>query len=141
MTSTDKTIIMVATTINAPAEKVWACWTTPEDIMQWNNASDDWHTPAAANDLQVGGAFSFTMAARDGSFSFDFCGVYDAVEPHQRIAYTMSDGRRVEVLFSKNGDTTQVTESFEAEDENSHEMQRAGWQAILDNFKKHVEAT
>lgn len=139
MTATDKTIITVSAQVNAPVEKVWACWTSPEHIMQWNNASDDWHTPAATNDLQVGGKFCSTMAARDGSMSFDFEGVYDAVEPHQKIAYTLADGRRVEVLFSKNEDGTQVTESFETENIHSHEMQQAGWQAILDNFKRHTE--
>jgi uncharacterized protein YndB with AHSA1/START domain len=140
MTTTDKTIITVSAHINATVEKVWACWTSPEHIVQWNNASDDWHTPAATNDLRPGGKFCSTMAARDGSMSFDFEGVYDAVEPQQKIAYTMSDGRRAEVLFSKNeSGGTQVVESFEAEDMNAHEMQQAGWQAILDNFKRHAE--
>lgn len=141
MASTDKTTITVNTTVNASVEKVWACWTTPEHIMQWNNASEDWHTPAATNDLRVGGKFCSTMAARDGSMSFDFEGVYDAVDIHQKIAYTMSDGRRAEVLFAANGDATHITESFEAESMNPHEMQQAGWQAILDNFKKYTEGS
>ncbi|MFN0034396.1 MAG: SRPBCC family protein [Saprospiraceae bacterium] len=140
MASTDKTIITVEATVNASVEKVWACWTAPEHIMQWNNASDDWHTPKAENDLRAGGNFVFTMAAKDGSFSFDFGGVYDEVERHQKIAYTISDGRQVTITFSANGNETKVAETFEAETENPLEMQRGGWQAILDNFKKHVEA-
>ena len=139
MESTDKTIIAVKATVNAPIEKVWAFWTTPEHIMQWNNASDDWHTPSATNDLREGGAFNFHMAARDGSMEFDFAGVYDEVVTHQKIAYTMGDGRKVQITFSSNGSETNVVETFEAETENPIEMQRTGWQAILDNFKKYAE--
>ncbi|HRI62561.1 MAG TPA: SRPBCC family protein [Saprospiraceae bacterium] len=140
MNATNKTIITVQATINAPVEKIWAFWTAPEHITQWNNASDDWHTPSATNDLRVGGRFNAHMAARDGSMAFDFTGVYDAVETNRKIAYTIGDGRKVEVLFSKNGQSTHVVESFEAENINSIEMQQAGWQAILDNFKKYVES-
>ncbi len=141
MTTTDKTTITVATTINASAEKVWAIFTAPEHIIQWNNASDDWHTPAATNDLRVGGTFNYHMAAKDGSFSFDFSGVYDEVELHRKIAYTLGDDRKVNITFSSNGNQTEVVESFEAETENSVELQRGGWQAILNNLKKHVEST
>ena len=140
MTTADKTIITIAATVNAPVEKVWAFWTSPEHITQWNHASDDWHTTSATNDLRVGGAFSSHMAAKDGSFGFDFGGVYDEVITHQKIAYTLGDDRKVDITFSGNGNATEVVESFEAETENSVELQRGGWQAILDNFKKYVEA-
>lgn len=134
-----KVNITVKTIVNAPVERAWKCWTTPADIMAWNAASPDWHCPAAANDLRTGGSFSFTMAARDGSFSFDFGGVYDEVVENQRLAYTIADGRKVKVAFKAKGKKTEIVEVFEAENMNPHEMQRGGWQAILDNFKRHVE--
>ncbi len=135
----EKTAITVETTVNAPVEKVWRLWTEPDHIRNWNNASDDWHTPQAVNDLRSGGHFSFTMAAKNGSFSFDFAGVYNEVAENQRIAYTIGDGRKVEVLFQGTGDQTRITETFEAENINSRDMQRDGWQAILDNFKRYAE--
>ncbi|MFN3875100.1 MAG: SRPBCC family protein [Flavobacteriales bacterium] len=134
------TRITITTRINKPVAHVWRCWTDPAHIMQWNAASDDWHCPKASNDLRIGGSFSSTMAARDGSFSFDFAGVYDDVQPHERIAYTMADGRTCEILFTEKDGTTEVTESFDAEATNPVEMQRTGWQAILDRFKAHAEA-
>ncbi len=134
-----KTVITVETTVNAPAEKTWKLWTEAEHIKNWNNASDDWHTPKAVNDLRPGGTFVFTMAAKDGSFSFDFNGVYDEVIENQRIAYTIADGRKVDITFTPNGNGIHITERFEAENMHSQEMQRAGWQAILDNFKKYAE--
>ena len=103
-------------------------------------ASDDWHTPHSENDLRVGGKFSATMAAKDGSFSFDFWGIYSKVEKHKVIEYTSGDGRKVSITFSGNGNETKVTETFEAESENPIEMQRGGWQAILNSFKKYTEA-
>jgi len=132
--------ITIEADVNAPVEKVWACWTQPEHIMQWNSASDDWHTPHAENDLRVGGKFASRMEAKDGSVGFDFAGVYDEIKKHERIAYTIDDGRKVSVVFSGNGNQTRITEAFEAENEHSPEMQKSGWQAILDNFKKYVEA-
>jgi len=132
--------ITVGAFINKPVEMVWNVWTDPAHIMRWNAASDDWHCPKASNDLRTGGAFSSTMAARDGSFSFDFEGVYDDVRPHKRIAYTMTDGRTCEILFTEKDGGTVVTEAFDAETENPVEMQRGGWQAILDRFKAHAEA-
>lgn len=140
MTTTDKTAITVKTTVNAPVEKVWKLWSEPEHITKWNAASDDWHTPRAENDLRPGGAFIARMEAKDGSFGFDFGGVYDEVETHKLISYTLGDGRKVEVIFESKGNTTDVTETFEAESQNSIDMQRGGWQAILDNFKKYAEA-
>lgn len=133
------TPITVEATVQAPVEKVWHLWTEAEHIKNWNNASDDWHTPHAVNDLRAGGKFVFTMAAKDGSFSFDFEGVYDVVSEHQRIGYTIADGRKVEVLFLENERGTHIVETFDAENIHSREMQRAGWQAILDNFKKYAE--
>lgn len=131
--------ITIKTTVNAPIEKVWKYFTEPEYIKQWNNASPDWHTPTAANDLTIGGKFSYTMAAKDGSFSFDFEGTYDDIQQNKSIAYTIADGRKVEVTFVTNGSPTEVIETFDPESQNPIEMQRAGWQAILDNFKKLVE--
>lgn len=132
--------IIVETSIKAPVEKVWAFWILPQHILQWNNASDDWHTTKAENDLQVGGRFTSRMEAKDGSFGFDFGGVYNEVTLHQQIVYTLDDGRSVQITFANNGDETVVTESFQAENTHSLELQREGWQAILDNFKKYVEA-
>jgi len=134
------TRITITTYVNKPIGDVWRCWTEPEHITQWNAASADWHCPKASNDLRIGGTFSATMAARDGSASFDFGGVYDDVRPNKRIAYTMADGQTCEVLFAEEDSGTLVTESFDAETQNSVEMQRAGWQAILDRFKAHAEA-
>lgn len=139
MTTTDKISITVEATINAPVEKVWKLWSTPEHIINWNTASPDWHTPWSENDLRVGGKFASRMEAKDGSFGFEFGGEYSQVEENKLIEYFMSDGRRVEVIFTTEGDTTKVTETFDAETENPVEMQRGGWQAILDNFKKYVE--
>lgn len=135
-----KVNITVKTTVNAPVEKAWKHFTTPADIEQWNAASPDWHCPKAANDLRKGGAFSYTMAARDGSFSFDFGGTYDEVIENQLIAYTMEDGRKAKVVFKAKGGRTEVVETFEAEQMNPNEMQRGGWQAILDNYKGQTEA-
>lgn len=132
--------VTVQNTVNAPVEKVWTIFTTPADIMVWNTASDDWHTTKSENDLRPGGTFCSTMAAKDGSFSFDFGGVYDEVTTHKAIAYTMGDGRQARTTFEPVGDTTKVTTVFDAESQNPVEMQRGGWQAILDNFKKYTEA-
>lgn len=130
----------INTTINLPVAKVWDYWRLPEHIMRWNNASEDWHTLRAENDLTPGGRFFARMEARDGSMGFDFGGVYDEVKNHQLIAYTLDDGRKVRVVFSDEGDHTSITETFEVEDTHSPEMQRAGWQAILDNFTKYAES-
>jgi len=136
-----KTQITVRATINAPIEKVWKFWTTPEHIIQWNNAADDWHTPRAENDLRVGGKFLSRMEAKDGSIGFDFGGMYQTVKTNKLIEYVMGDGRKVKIEFTNNGNETNVVETFEAEETNSIEMQRGGWQAILDNFKRYTEAT
>lgn len=131
--------ITVETVVKAPIAEVWEKWTKPEHIMKWNAASDDWHTPKATNDVREGGKFSSTMAAKDGSMSFDFGGVYTKVEKHKRIDYTIGDGRKVSVIFTDGKDGVLITETFEMENENPREMQREGWQSILNNFKKYVE--
>lgn len=135
-----KTLITIETTINAPVEKVWKAWTTPADIVQWNAASDDWHTTKSENDLRTGGKFSSRMEAKDGSMGFDFWGIYDEVKPNELITSTLGDGRKLTVTFISKGDQTEVKEAFEAENENSKEMQKNGWQSILNNFKKHTES-
>ncbi|MCP3740798.1 SRPBCC family protein [Rossellomorea sp. BNER] len=135
-----KETITVETTVHAPVEKVWKYWTEPEHIKRWSNASDDWHAPVAENDLRVGGKFLTRMEAKDESFGFDFAGVYDDVRNHEFISYTMGDGRKVEITFVAQDSDTKVIEIFEAEDTNSIEMQKTGWQSILDNFKKYSEA-
>ncbi len=140
METSEKTAITIETTIKAPVEKVWELWTSPEHITKWNSASPDWHTPSATNDLRVGGKFTSRMEARDGSMGFDFEGIYDEVDTHKTLAYSLGDTRKVKVIFEGNGEETKVTETFDPENTNPVEMQRAGWQAILDNFKKYVEA-
>ena len=139
MATTEKTAITVETVVNAPVEKVWETWTEPKHITLWCQASDDWHAPHAENDLRTGGKFKTTMAAKDGSMSFDFEGVYTAVREHALIEYSIADGRNVKITFEGKGMETHVTETFEAENIHSLEMQRGGWQAILDNFKKYSE--
>jgi uncharacterized protein YndB with AHSA1/START domain len=140
MANSEKTTITVQASIKASVEKVWALWTNPWHIVHWNNASDDWHTPKAENDIRAGGKFLWRMEAKDGSMGFDFVGVYNKVEPHRRIEYTLDDDRVVAITFASEGDQTTVTETFEAEDTNSLELQQQGWQSILDNFKRYVEA-
>jgi uncharacterized protein YndB with AHSA1/START domain len=132
--------ITIQALINAPVSKVWDYWTTPTHIIRWNNASDDWHTTRAENDLRTGGKFLSRMEARDGSFGFDFGGVYDNVVINELIEYSLGDGRKVKVEFTSFADKTKVIETFDAENENPIEMQRNGWQAILDNFKRYTEA-
>lgn len=132
-------MITVETTINSSIEKVWDCFTNPIHITNWYFASSDWHAPAANNDLQIGGKFSTTMAAKDGSFSFDFEGIYTQIIHHKEIAYTLLDNRKVIILFETIDNKVKITESFDPETKNSLELQKAGWQAILNNFKKYVE--
>ena len=131
--------ITVATTVAAPIENVWQAYTTPEDIKQWNAASDDWHTTSATVDLREGGAFSSRMEAKDGGFGFDFAGTYTKVVKHKRIAYAFGD-RAAEVDFEQRPEGVIVRVTFDSESTHSVEQQRAGWQAILDNFARHVTA-
>ena len=139
MSTTNNTSITIETMVNAPIEEVWCCWTEPEHIKKWNNASEDWHTPKAENNLQVGGKFLSRMEAKDGSMGFDFIGVYTDVQINKHIAYTLEDDRKVEIFFTEDGNQTKVVETFETENMNSTELQKAGWQAILDRFKSYVE--
>lgn len=136
----EKTTISIETTVNVSVAKAWEYFNTPEHVTRWNHASDDWHSPRAENDLRPGGKFNYRMEAKDGSFGFDFGGVYDAVEENKHIHYTMGDGREVDVVFEalENG-KTHVKETFEAENIHSIDMQKAGWQSILDNFAKYAE--
>ena len=131
--------ITFETTILAPIEVVWQYFTDPEHVKNWKYASPDWHTPKAENDLVVGGKFSYVMAAKDGSFSFDFWGIYDVIKENELLNYTLGDNRKVSVEFLSIGDDSKIIETFEAETENSLELQKTGWQAILNNFKKYVE--
>jgi len=131
--------ITVEASVYAPIEKVWKYWNEPEHITKWCQASPDWHAPAASNDLKTGGKFSTTMAAKDGSFSFDFWGIYDQVKTNELIEYTMGDGRSAKIVFSKEGNATKIVESFEPEATNPREMQQGGWQAILNSFKSYTE--
>ena len=132
--------ITVENTIKAPVDKMWKFWTSPEHITKWCAASEDWHTPHAENDVRVGGKFLSRMEAKDGSFGFDFGGEYTDVKMHEVIGYILGDGRKVKINFTAKDKETKVVETFDAETENSIEMQRSGWQAILDNFKKYTEA-
>ncbi len=132
--------ITVYTTVQAPLEKVWQYFTMPAHISQWYFASPDWHAPAAESDLRAGGTFKIRMEAKDGSFGFDFEGVYTAVQTLAQIDYAMSDGRAVCILFEETAAGVLVTETFDPETENPIDMQRSGWQMILDNFKQYVEA-
>ncbi len=127
-------------TINADTKKVWEFWNQPEHITKWNFASEDWHCPKATNDLRSGGKLCYRMEAKDGSFGFDFEGVYNEVIPQEKIRYVLDDGRTVTTTFEALNKKTKVHTSFDADTENSLEMQRTGWQAILDNFKRYVES-
>ena len=133
-------LITVECSVNSTMDKVWHYWTQPEHIVIWNNASDNWHTTKATNDLRVGGKFIATMAAKDGSMSFDFEGTYTQVILNEKINYEILDGRKVSIQFSTIGNQVKIVETFEAEQENSLELQQGGWQSIMNNFKKYVES-
>jgi uncharacterized protein YndB with AHSA1/START domain len=139
METKTKTSVTVENTVIAPIEKVWRFWTEPEHIRNWAYAMDTWHTPFAESDLKVGGKFLSRMEAKDGSVGFDFGGVYDAIIPNKYIEYTLGDNRKVKITFSGNEKETKIVQNFEAENTNPVEMQRNGWQAILNNFKNYTE--
>jgi uncharacterized protein YndB with AHSA1/START domain len=132
-------MLTVSITTNENPEKVWDYFTQPEHIVNWNFASDDWHCPAAENDLKVGNSFKYTMASKDGEMSFDFIGTYSEIQLHKKIAYTIADGRKVIVTFENSDGKLTINETFEPENIHSLEMQQGGWQTILDNFKKYLE--
>lgn len=131
--------LTVATTVAAPIDRVWRAYTTPADIVRWNAASDDWHTTKATVDLREGGSFSSRMEARDGSMGFDFAGTYTRIIAQQRIEYTFGD-RKAEVEFTPGPEGVAVYVTFDGESTHSIELQRAGWQAILDNFARYCAA-
>ena len=132
--------ITVEASVNAPIEKVWNCYAQPEHITKWNFASDDWHCPSAENDLRVGGKINARMEAKDGSNGFDFEAIYTEIIPHKKIAYKMLDDRNAEINFNEIGNQTEVIITFEAENVYPIDLQKAGWQAILNNFKEYVES-
>jgi uncharacterized protein YndB with AHSA1/START domain len=132
--------ITVETKIKAPLKTIWELWTGVEHIEKWNNASADWHTPTAVNNLKIAGGFSYRMEARDGSFGFDFSGTYTNIELYKKIEYKLDDGRMVRIDFIEEGDEVAIVETFETEKVNPPEMQKTGWQAILDNFKAYTLA-
>jgi uncharacterized protein YndB with AHSA1/START domain len=132
--------ITVETRVKADLNAVWAAWNNPQDIKRWNAASDDWHTTQSSVELREGGRFSARMEAKDGSVGFDFEGTYTRIVPRKLIAYRLTDGRDVTVEFAAHPDAVLVKETFDAESENEPELQRQGWQAILDNFARYVEA-
>lgn len=132
--------ITIESVVAANPKTVWECWNKPEHITKWNFASDDWQCPKASNDLRPGGKYSARMEAKDGSFGFDFEAVYDEVVELKKISYTMEDGRKATTEFSDLNGKTKVTTTFDAESQNPVEMQRDGWQAILNNFGKYTES-
>ena len=131
--------ITIDATIDAPVAKAWEYYNNADHVIHWNHASDDWHSPHGESDLRPGGKFNYRMEAKDGSFGFDFWGIYDEVIPNEKIIYTLGDGRKSTILFTDQGGTTKVEITFEAEETNPIEMQRGGWQAILNNYKKYTE--
>jgi uncharacterized protein YndB with AHSA1/START domain len=133
------TMIKVEALVETPLAKAWECWISPDHITRWYAASDDWHTPRAANDVRVGGRFNFRMEARKGGAGFDFWGTYTIVIPAEHLHSLLGDGRNLDIRFLPEGDKVRIVEEFDAETTNSVEHQRAGWQAILDSFKRYVE--
>ena len=131
--------ITIETEVAAPREEVWDAWVTPDQITKWNFAIEEWCCPSAEVDLRVGGKFNYRMEAKDGSVGFDFEGVFTKVEPQQSLHFELGDNRIVTIEFMQTSNGTRVAETFDAEDENSAEQQKLGWQSILNNFKKHVE--
>jgi len=132
--------ITVSVIVDADIGRAWRAFTSPDSIVKWNFASDDWRCPRASNDLKKGGTFNYRMESKDADVGFDFCGTYTEVVVGKRIRYILGDDREVSIGFRDMGGKTEVTEIFDAEKENSPELQKRGWQAILDNFKKHAES-
>ena len=135
-----KPVITIEAAINSNIDKVWEMWTKPEHLTQWCFAADEWHCPSSSSDFKVGGTFSTRMEAKDGSFGFDFGGVYNEIKINEKLAITLDDGRKWNIYFSEIGGFVKLVEDFEAENENPIEMQQTGWQMILNNFKKYVES-
>lgn len=133
-------IIEISCDIESDLSTCWEAWTSPEQIVNWKFANADWHCPSAENDCRSGGSFSWRMEAKDQSMGFDYAGKYSQVEPHHRIGIELEDKRKVSINFEQIGTKTRITEQFEVEDVNSADLQKQGWQAILDNFKKYTES-
>lgn len=138
---TQATKITVEATVNAPVDTVWKLWNNPDDIMIWNTPDPSWHSPSSENDLRVGGKFKNRMEAKDGSFGFDFEGIYDSVVLNKEITYTLGDGRQATTIFTEQDNKTHLATTFDPETENDPEFQKQGWQSILGNFAKYVEST
>ena len=132
--------ITVHTLVHAPLQMVWQYWTDPQHVKNWNSASPDWETTQASSELKIGGRFSYTMQAKDGSSGFAFSGTYVEVAPQQSLAFQLDDGRQVRITFAAQGTATALTETFDAEQYHTQEQQQSGWQAILDHFKAYTEA-
>lgn len=132
--------IKVEVTVKTTPEKAWTAFTNPQHVTEWNFASDDWHSPKAENDLKPGGRFVYRMESKDGAMGFDFGGTFEKVNVNELLSYKMDDGRMAEITFTQDGDSVHVVEIFDPETENSHELQKTGWQLILDNYKKHAES-
>ncbi|MDC6350976.1 SRPBCC family protein [Zeaxanthinibacter sp. PT1] len=139
-TTPGRTEITISTTIRCPIAKVWQFWTQPNHITRWNFASDEWHCPSAVNDLRPGGTLDWRMEAKDGSMGFDYTGTYDEIRPKEIISYQIADGRKVTINFQSVGSETRVKETFEMDNTHPEDIQRNGWQSILDNFKKYAES-
>ncbi|MBK8368903.1 MAG: SRPBCC domain-containing protein [Bacteroidetes bacterium] len=135
-----KTVIKIETIVNKPIDQVWEMWTKPEHITQWCFASDDWHAPNSTSDFKIGGKLNTRMEAKDGSFGFDFWGIYNDIKPNEKVGITLGDDRKWDTYFSLVEGGVKVVEEFEAENENPIEMQQAGWQMILNNFKKYAQS-
>lgn len=134
-------MITVSTVIkNKTLAQVWEYFTNPKHVMNWNNAGDDWHCPKAENNLEVGKSFTYTMAAKNGEMSFDFSGIYTEIEEFSKISYVLADDRKIFVTFTETEEGIELVEKFDPEKVNSEEMQQTGWQMILNNFKKYIEA-
>ncbi|OCT14702.1 polyketide cyclase [Paenibacillus pectinilyticus] len=140
METSNSTKVTVEIVVQAPLSKVWSYWTEPDHITKWYQPSEDWHAPRAENDLRAGGEFLTRMEAKDGSMGFDYSGIYDEVKPYETIGYTLGDGRKVDITFVDQGEATKVVEIFDPESMNPVEFQQAGWQAILNSFKRYTEA-
>lgn len=139
---TEETIkkIEVEVLVNKDPKEVWKHWTETDHIKNWNHATEEWHTPSAENDLKVGGAFSYRMEAKDGSMGFDYSGNYDHIDEKKKLSFTLDDGRKVDISFIEEGSKTRIVEVFEAEPESPLELQKNGWQSILNNFKNYAES-
>ena len=136
----EKPLITISVLVARPPDQVWASWSQPEHVVHWNAASDDWHCPHAETEFYPGGQFNYRMEARDGSFGFDFRGAFSAIEEHRLISYTLEDSRTVSIRFTPDAEGTRIEETFEAEQENPVELQRTGWQMILNRFKEYCES-